>query len=124
MPQDKSILDEYFGPKRIQNEESDVVRTNWPKAPEHIRPLLDTWQEITGLNFRRDRKYQIKCAHSWYNEFGGDPQLVRDAFRKHKEVGYNYKSLDSIRYAARTIRGKKIDTDSREERDKYLKWNE
>ncbi len=98
-----------------------VSRTNWGDAPEHLRPLLDTWETATGLKFLKDRKYQIKCAHEWYNEFGGDTELVKDAYYRLRDSGYNYKSLSSIHSTARTIRGKQRDPDSVDERRKYLK---
>ena len=120
---EQSELTEFFG-ERDEQPVTVIKRTAWNDAPEHVRRLLDTWSEISGLKFHSDRKYQVKCACSWYKEFGSDPQLVRDAFRKHQATGYNYKSLDSLRSWARTITGNKVDPDSAEERNKYLKWSE
>ena len=131
MPKD-TILDDWFprspvfeSTRHIQNVDERIQkRTIWNDAPEHIRSLLDTWSEVSGLKFHSDRKYQVKCACNWYKEFGSDPQLVRDAFRKQQDARLLYKSLDSLRSMARTIVGNKVEPDSREERDKYLKWSE
>jgi len=80
-----TALDDHFGPSQISSEPAkQPVRTNWPHAPEHLRPILDKWEELVG--FHPDagvvRRLWTKGANDWYEAFGLSLRLFEKSFRK------------------------------------------
>ena len=123
-----SELDAYFDvPKPPATEASNTVtRTSWHKAPEHLRPLLDWFTETTNILPRTtsDKRYQVKAASGFYEEFGSDTALADKAYRVLRKSRYTVSSLDSLRKTARGLKIVQIDPDSEKVRRKYNEWNE
>src|SRR3989304_1655652 len=80
-----TALDDHFGPRR-RTELSEIVpptRTNWPTQPEHLRPILDLWDELRGeVHSVQSKKQRVNGARQWYGEdagrdFTGVPALLR-----------------------------------------------
>jgi len=68
------VLDDHFGP-RTRTELSEIVpptRTNWPTQPEHLRPILDLWDELRGeVHSVQSKKQRVNGARQWYEENRG-----------------------------------------------------
>jgi hypothetical protein len=77
------VLDDYFGSTEPA-EMPPVRRTNWPHAPEHLRPILDEYESLTGFHPQGGavKRLWIKGAQEWYDEFGLNLGLMGKAFRK------------------------------------------
>ena len=119
-----SELDKYLPPKsKSQLRRLKVqMQTEWPQAPERLRPLLDWFTETTSILPRTtaDKKYQVKAASGFYEEFGSDIKLADKAYRVLRKSRYIVSSLDSLRKTARGLNIREVDYDSEEHRRKYL----
>jgi len=96
-------LDDFFGPRIESPIVINKCRTNWPTAPEYLRPILDTWQELVG--FRATGSIAglwRKAAQDWYENFGSDTELLRVAFQtcRDKHSGIVIKSPRSVMFLA------------------------
>ena len=120
-----SELDAHFGPKELATV-AETTPTSWPQAPERLRPLLDWFTETTSILPRTtsDKRYQVKAASGFYEEFGSDVKLADKAYRLLRKSRYIVSSLDSLRKTARGLKIVNVDPDSVEERRKYLRWEE
>ena len=121
----QSELDKWFGKKEYVMVQ-DVAPTAWPTAPVQLRSLLDWFTEATDIlpKTTTDKRYQVKAASGFYEEFGSDTELADKAYRLLRKNRYIVSSLDSLRKTARGLKIVQIDPDSVEERRKYLEWNE
>jgi len=53
-------------------------RTSWPKVEEHIRPILDTFQDLAGFEPHGFVRTQwVAGARDWYSVFGSEPSFLR-----------------------------------------------
>ena len=79
-----NVLDDYFGPSQIRSDPAkQPVRTNWPTQPEHIRPILDLWDELRGeVHSVQSKKQRVHGARQWYEENRGQAlELLKRANR-------------------------------------------
>lgn len=100
-------LDEAFGPRRKPKPYDFIPKvTAWDKAPENIRPILDTFQDEKGFlpNSKQVRKAWEHGARTWYEEFGGDTHLLRRAMSKMTAQGLEIKSPASCVAVALTLK--------------------
>ena len=125
MPKEEwtSQLGSYFGPKRAPTGATVAQPTACPWAPEHLRPLLDWFTETTSILPRTtaDKRYQVKAASGFYEEFGSDTKLADKAYRVLRKNRYIVSSLDSLRKTARGLKVLDKEETDEERRDKYTR---
>lgn len=116
-------LDTYFGPKWHRDTATVVAQTAWPQAPERLRPLLDWFTGATDILPRTtsDKRYQVKAASGFYEEFGSNVKLAQEAYQVLREARYIVSSLDSLRNTARGLNIIDIDPDSEKAIQQYKK---
>ena len=61
-----------------------MTKTNWPHAPERLRPILDKWTELVGFHPEAGvvKRLWTKGASDWYEAFGLSLGLFEKSFRK------------------------------------------
>lgn len=98
-------LDEVFGP-RAPRVAWTPRPTAWPRAPEHLRPILDTFQDEKGFlpNSKQVLKTWEHGARDWYEEFRGDTYLLRRAMSRMTGQGLEIKSPGSCVAVALTMK--------------------
>jgi len=78
-----TILDDHFGERKPAQMPITVTKTNWPTQPEHLRPILDLWDELRGeVHSVQSKKQRVNGARQWYEENRGQAlELLRRANR-------------------------------------------
>lgn len=74
-----SELDAFFGTKEVGHITTHVGRTNWPRQPEHLRPILDVFQSKIGRNPRGLESIWAAGARKWHAVFGEGTYLLSAA---------------------------------------------
>ena len=65
-------------PRRYGSFSLEPKKTSWPKTEEHIRPILDTFQDLAGFEPKGFVRQQwIAGARDWYSALGSDTSLLR-----------------------------------------------
>ena len=96
-------------------------RTSWPKAEEHIRPILDCFQDLAGFEPHGFVRQQWAAgARDWYSVMGGDTTLLRLAVEQMREKGLTIASPRSCITAALEIKSKTPDPDRFRKLAKWL----
>ncbi len=137
-----SDLDKYL--PRLQNRTIAFIPsvradgcTNWPDAEPAIRETLDEWTDCQG--YKPTSKFTIKQWKSGARDFvsvhGESPKLLRKAWEFYLDIDWerrqtivvlNPRSL--IGFATKVLENEKEkkcrDPDTRENRQRYLKWAE
>lgn len=100
-------LEQVFGPRRKRKPYDFTPKeTAWPRAPEYLRGILDAFQDEKGFlpNSRHVLKAWEHGARIWYEEHGGDVQLLRRTMRKMTAQGLEIKSPGSCVAVGLTIK--------------------
>ena len=67
-----TALDDHFGERKSAQMPIAVTKTNWPTQPEHLRPILDLWDELRGeVHSVQAKKQRVNGAIQWYEENRG-----------------------------------------------------
>ncbi len=87
-------------------ESSEGKRRQWNRAPEHLRPILDTftevWEDVFGrIVLKGDRGKFLRQAEELYTDFGDCSDFIIDAGRRHKKSNLTLNGPASIRWAIR-----------------------
>lgn len=91
------ILDEHFPREITQDGEIIVRRTNWPKAEERLRPILDALEETVGFSPQGQlRQSWIAGAREYVDNVGLRSDLVRPVAEYMRDRGLVVKSPRSL----------------------------
>ena len=129
-----SALDEYFGPRSAPRAQFSAKGTNYPRAPEHLRPLLDRFEELAagqGVDVNKwMRKMWAQSARDYYEAIGPNVEIMEAAFSYMVNRNLMIKSLRSLiavamRLKATSRRNEYGETPAEEaRRHKYAEWGE
>jgi len=73
-----SELDAFFEPQEVSHMTYSVGRTNWPRQPEHLRHILDAFQQEAGFEpIGALKQTWISGAKAWHSVFGENTTLLR-----------------------------------------------
>jgi len=117
-----SALDEFFGECAETQVTLGVVHTNWPRAEERVRPVLDALEETMGFSPQGQlRQTWIAGAREYVDNVGTRADLVGPVALYMQEHGLTVKSPRSLIAIALTWRDRMKDTDAA--RSKYADWD-
>ena len=72
------MLDEFFGTKEVGHMTYNVGQTNWPRQPEHLRHILDVFQQEAGFEpIGALKQTWVSGAKAWHSVFGESVTLLR-----------------------------------------------
>jgi hypothetical protein len=104
-----SALDEFFGEceKAVMPE---MKKTSWPRVEEHLRPILDCFQEAAGYEPKGFIRQQwIAGARDWYSVFHEDTRLLRLAIDEMRQKGLTIASPRSCITVATNMKNREPD---------------
>lgn len=91
---------------RSEGHSLEPRRTSWPKVEEHIRPILDTFQDLAGFEPHGFVRTQwVAGARDWYSTMGADTNLLRLAVEQMREKQLTIASPRSCITVALEIKG-------------------
>ncbi len=114
-----SELDAYLGPKRAIKAQKRAVPTGFPKVPEHIRGLLDKWEELHGYG-KVPEKQLVNSGFRYYELVNGSVPLMARVYEYMKGKGLFRKDLGSLITIATEWKDD-VEPGSEEERQDYAK---
>ena len=109
-------LEKWFGPKQ-KRPSATAAPTSWPKAPEHLRSLLDKWEELHGYGVV-PKKQLVNSAFRYHEIVNGSAPLMARVYEYMKSKGLFRKDLGSLITIALEWKDD-VDPDSEEARRRY-----
>ena len=93
-----SELDDFFGPRETtQGGELIVRRTNWPRAPERLRSILDAFEDVMGYHPQGQLQQSwVAGARDYADNVGESALFVRAAAEYLQSKGLTVKSPRSL----------------------------
>lgn len=99
------------------------IQTGFPKVPEHIRPLLDRWEELHGYGVV-PKKQLVNSAYCYHECVNGSVPLLARVYEYMKSKGLFRKDLGSLITIAVDWKDE-VEPGSEEELQEYAKgWEE
>lgn len=124
-----SELDKWFGDKKEEAQAVEARRTQYPRSPAHLQPLLDRFDELVreqGVDVNAWMRQQWKNSANEYHEAAGpDVGLLEKAFSESMARGLTIKTLRSLTWYVMQEQMEKRDeygetASDRAHRQKYL----
>ncbi len=84
-------LETWFGPRQAIDK-AQAKPTQWPKAEERLRDILDTFCDVRGFmpSSPFERKQLIAGARDFVDSLGERPDLLREAMHDYHARGKGY----------------------------------